>query len=148
MLNFTTSDGTFYDSINLIEKFLQPWAEKVFNAPECNELRKTVLKNFLPVATQVEAAAKGMRPKEMQQSEKVKYLMDPVTKPLITWVCGENENLASSQLSEVWESLLRGIDDAVVYWLKKINCTNMKEIMSLRSEALIAFISTRGYMMA
>ena len=148
MLNFTMSDGTFYDSINLIEKFLQPWAEKVFNTPECNELRKTVLKNYLPVANQVEDAAKGMRPKEMQQSEKVKYLMDPVIKPLITWVCGENENLANSQLPEVWKSLLRGIDDAVVYWLKKINCTNMKEIMSLRSEALIAFISTRGYMMA
>lgn len=148
VLNFTTSDGTFYDSINLIEKFLQPWAEKVFNTPECNELRKTVLKNYLPVANQVETAAKGMRPKEMQQSEKVKYLMDPVIKPLITWVCGENENLASSQLPEVWKSLLRGIDDAVVYWLKKINCTNMKEIMSLRSEALIAFISTRGYMIA
>lgn len=148
VLNFTTSDGTFYASINLIEKFLQPLAEKAFNTPECNELRKTVLKNYLPVASQVEAAAKGMRPKEMQQSETVKNLMDPVIKPLTTWVCGENENLTSSHLPEDWKSLLLGIDDAVVYWLKKINYTNLKEIKRLRSEAMIAFISTRGYMMA
>jgi hypothetical protein len=111
-------------------------------------LRRTVLKNYLPVASSVEVAARGMRPKEMQQSEQIKNLMDPVIKPFTTWICGENENLASSQLPEAWKSLLVGIDDAVVYWAKNKDCNNMKEIKSLRSEAMIAFISTRGYMMA
>ena len=148
VLNFTSSDGQIHDSVNLIEKFLQPLAEKVFNTPECNGLRKTVLKNYLPVASSVETAARGKRPKEMQQSEQIKNLMDPVIKPFTTWICGENENLTSSQLPEAWKSLLLGIDDAVVYWAKNKDCTNMKEIKSLRSEAMIAFISTRGYMMA
>jgi hypothetical protein len=148
VLNFTSSDGQIHDSVNLIEKFLQPLAKKVFNTPECNGLRRTVLKNYLPIASSVEGAAKGMRPKEMQQSEQIKNLMDPVIKPFTTWVCGENENLTSSQLPEAWKALLLGIDDAVVYWIKNKDCTNMKEIKSLRSEAMIAFISTRGYMMA
>ena len=148
VLNFTSSDGQIHDSVNLIEKFLQPLAEKVFNTPECNGLRRTVLKNYLPVASSVEVAARGMRPKEMQQSEQIKNLMDPVIKPFTTWICGENENLTSSQLPEAWKSLLVGIDDGVVYWAKNKDCNNMKEIKSLRSEAMIAFISTRGYMMA
>ena len=148
VLNFISSDGRTHDSVNLIEKFLQPLAEKVFNTPECNGLRRTILKNYLPIASSVEGAARGMRPKEMQQSEQIKNLMDPVIKPFTTWVCGENENLTSSQLPEAWKSLLLGIDDAVCYWAKNTDCTNMKEIKNLRSEAMIAFISTRGYMMA
>ena len=87
-----------------------------------------------------------MRPKQMQESEKIKNLMDPVIQPLTTWVCGKNENLTSSQLPEVWKSLLLGIDDAVVQWAKNIQSTDMKEIKRLRSEALVAFISTRGLM--
>ncbi len=146
VLNFKASDGKTYESVNLIERFLQPMAEKAFNTPECNQLRKTVLKNYLPVASSVEAAARGMRPKEMQQAEKVKNLMDPVVEPFTKWVCGANENLTSSQLPEAWKALLLGIDDAVVYWVKNKDCTNMKEIKNLRSEAMIAFISTRGYM--
>lgn len=146
VLDFKASNGKTYDSINLIEKFLEPMAERAFSTPECNELRKTVERNYLSVSSAMESAAKGMRPKEMQESEKIKNLMDPVIQPLTTWVCGENENLMSSQFPEVWKSLLLGIDDAVVQWAKNIQNTDMKEIKRLRSEALVAFISTRGLM--
>jgi len=147
VLNFTASNGKTIESINLIEKFLQPLAEEVFNTPECNELRKTVQKNYLSVASSMEAASKGMRPKEMQESEKIKNIMDSVIHPITLWVCGEDENLATSQLPQVWKSMMLGIDLAVVHWLKNSKCNDMKEIKSLRSEAMIAFISTRGYMM-
>ena len=144
--NFAASDGRTYDSINLIQTFLEPMAEGAFSTSECNELRKTLERNYLSVSSAMESAAKGMRPKQMQESEKIKNLMDPVIQPLTTWVCGKNENLTSSQLPEVWKSLLLGIDDAVVQWAKNIQSTDMKEIKRLRSEALVAFISTRGLM--
>ena len=146
--NFAASNGRTYDSINLIQTFLEPMAVGAFSTPECNELRKTLERNYLPVSSAMESAAKGMRPKQMQESEKIKNLMDPVIRPLTTWVCGKNENLTSSQLPDVWKSLLLGIDDAVVQWAKNIQSTDMKEIKRLRSEALVAFISTRGLMIA
>ena len=146
--NFAASNGRTYDSINLIQTFLEPMAVGAFSTPECNELRKTLERNYLSVSSAMESAAKGMRPKQMQESEKIKNLMDPVIRPLTTWVCGKNENLTSSQLPEVWKSLLLGIDDAVVQWAKNIQSTDMKEIKRLRSEALVAFISTRGLMIA
>ena len=143
---FTDSNGHTHDSINLIQSFLEPMAKQAFDTKECNELRKTLERNYLSVSPAVDSAAKGMRPKEMQESEKVKNLIDPVIKPLTTWVCGKTENMASSQLPDVWKSLLLGIDDAVVQWAKNIQSTDMKEIKRLRSEALVAFISTRGLM--
>ena len=123
-------------------------AEKAFNTPECNELRKTLQKNYLPVASTMESAYKGMRPKEMQESEKIKNLMDPVIKPLTTWACGENENLDDSKLPQIWKYLLLGIDDAVIQWAKNIHSADMKEVKRLRSDALVAFISTRGLIIA
>jgi len=144
--NFTASNGQTYHSVNLIEIFLEPMAEGAFSTPECNELRKTLERNYLSVSSAMESAAKIMRPKEMQDSEKVKNLMDPVIEPLTTWVCGKNNNLTSSQLPEVWKSLLLGIDDAVIQWAKNIQSTDMKKIKRLRSEAMVALLSLRGLM--
>ncbi len=146
VVDFKAGNGKTYDSINLIEKFLEPMAEQAFSTPECDELRKTIERNYLSVSSVMESASRGMRPKEMQESEKIKNLMDPVIQPLITWVCGENENLSNSQIPDVWKSLLLGIDDAIVQWAKNIQSTDMKQIKHLRSDALVAFISTRGLM--
>ncbi|MCE2871336.1 MAG: hypothetical protein LW714_08000 [Oxalobacteraceae bacterium] len=147
VLDFTASNGEIYGSINLIEKFLQPLSEQVFNTEEFTNLRENLEKNYLPVASKIDIAAKGMRPKEMQLSEKLKNIMDPVIKPLTTWVCGEKAKFAESCLPSAWKSLLLSIDDAVVQWAKNCKPTNMKEVKRLRHEALVAFISTRGYMM-
>ena len=144
--NFAASNGRTYDSVNLIHTFLEPMAEGAFSTQECNELRKTLERNYLPVSSAMESAAKSMRPKEMQDSEKVKKFMDPVIEPLTKWVCGKNDNLKSSQLSEVWKSLMLGIDDAVVQWAKNIQSTDMKKIKRLRSDAMVALLSTRGLM--
>ena len=73
--------------------------------------------------------------------------MDPVIKPLVNYVCGENQKLVDSHLPQAWKSLLLGIDDAVMQWAKKHKTNDIKEVKRLRSEALVAFISTRGYMM-
>jgi len=143
---FTASDGQTYDSINIIEKFLEPMVEKIFTTPECNNLLKNLERSYLPVASAMEAAAKGMYPEQMHQSEKISSIMDPVVQPLTKWVCGESETLNSSQLPVSWKSLLLGIDDAIVQWVKNIHSTDMKEIKRLRSEALVGFISTRGLM--
>jgi hypothetical protein len=148
VLNFQASNGTTYDSINLITAFLEPMAKKTFNTSECNEIRKLLEKKYLPIATTMAATAKDMRPKEMQQSEKIRILMDPVIRPLTNWVCGENENLDDSRLPQDWKSLLLGIDDAVVQWAKKSQSSDLRAIKRLRSEALVAFISTRGLMIA
>ena len=111
---FKVSNGKTYDSINVIEKFVNPHAEQVFNTKEYTELRENLEKNYLPVASAVKSDTKGMTGRQMHQAEKIKNLMDPVIKPLTFWMSGDNENLASSQLPEAWKSLLLGIDDAVV----------------------------------
>ena len=147
VLNFKASDGNVYDSINLIEKFLQPLAEKVFSTNESTKLMATLQKEYLPHAASMEKTAKSLRPKQMQESEQIKNIMDPVIKPLVNYVCGENQKLVDSHLPQAWKSLLLGIDDAVMQWAKKHKTNDIKEVKRLRSEALVAFISTRGYMM-
>lgn len=140
------SSGTPYEPINLIEKFLQPAAEASFNTLEWTKIRDRLINNYSSVAEDVEPIAKGMRPAEMQKSEKLKALMDPVIQPLIDQVCGADQTLEGSKLPDFWKRMLRGVDDAVMLWAKKTNFDSQKELNQIRKQGLIALISTRGVM--
>lgn len=140
------SSGTPYEPINLVEKFLQPAAEASFNTQEWTKIRDRLIKAYLPVAEIVESIAKGMRPAEMQKSEKLNALMDPVIQPLVDQVCGADQTLEGSGLPDFWKRMLRRVDDTVMLWAKKTNFDNQKELNKIRKQGLIALISTRGVM--
>jgi hypothetical protein len=147
VFDFKDSNGVTHNSINLIEQFLQPMADKTFNTHECNNVINNLEKNYLEVASTIEKAAEGLTSKQALENKEIKNTIEKLIQPVAKWICGENETLESSSFPDSWKLLLRGIDDAVVQWAKKINCKNMEEFKALRSRAMVAFISTRGPMM-
>ncbi len=140
------SSGTPYEPINLVEKFLQPAAEALFNSQEWTKIRDRLISNYSSVAEDVELIARGMRPAEMQKSEKLKEIMDPVIQPLFEQVCGTDQTLEGSGLPDFWKRMLRSVDDAVMLWAKKTNFDNQKELNQIRKQGIIALLSTRGVM--
>jgi len=148
VLDFSTSGGGEHTQINLIERFLQPKATALFSTDESEVLRKKMVKAYAKVADMVEARSKGMRGGEMVNSESVKTLMDPVMAPLIQFICGPDLKFATSTMPDFWKRLLSSIDNSIIQWTSKLgNCTP-QEVVQLRKEALVAFISTRGIMVA
>ena len=142
----TNSNGDIYEPINLINRFLEPEAEAAFNTQEWTKLRDRLISSYLPVSKNVELIANGMKPSQMQESDKLKRILDPIIQPLVDQVCGADRTFAGSGLPDYWKRLLRGVDDAVIHWGKKTNCTDHKELNQFRKEGLIVFLSTRGMM--
>ena len=144
VFNFKDSNGVTHNSINLIDQFMEPMAEKILNTKECTTVINNLEKNYLQVASSIERATVGMTSKRSLESVEVKNILEELIQPVTTWICGHNETLNSSKLPDAWKMLLRGIDDAIVQWAKKISSTDLKEIHRLRSEAVVAFIAVRG----
>jgi hypothetical protein len=144
VFNFKDSNGVTHNSINLIDQFMEPMAEKILNTKECTTVINNLEKNYLQVASSIERATEGMTSKRSLESVEVKNILEKLIQPVTTWICGGNETLNSSKLPDAWKILLRGIDDAIVQWAKKISSTDLKEIHRLRSEAVVAFIAVRG----
>jgi len=144
VFNFKDSNGVTHNSINLIDQFMMPMAEKIFNTKECTTVINNLEKNYLQVASSIERATVGMTSKQSLESVEVKTILENLIQPVTTWICGDNETLNSSKLPDAWKILLRGIDDAIIQWAKKISSTDLKEIHRLRSDAVVAFIAVRG----
>ena len=147
VFDFKDSNGVNHNSINIVDQFLMPMTEKIFNTQECNNVFSNLEENYLEQASSIEKAAGDLTSKQAQETEEIKNTLEELIRPVTAWICGENETLDSSNFPDSWKLLLCGIDDAVVHWAKKINCTNREEFKALRSEAMVAFISTRGPMM-
>lgn len=144
VFNFRDSNGVTHNSINLIDQFLEPMAEKILTTQECNTVINNLEKKYLQAASSIEKATEGMTSKRSLETVEVKNILEALIQPVTTWICGDNETLNSSKLPDAWKILLRGIDDAIIQWAKKISSADLKEIHRLRSDAVVAFIAVRG----
>jgi hypothetical protein len=144
VFNFRDSNGVTHNSINLIDQFLEPMAEKILTTQECNTVINNLEKKYLQVASSIDKATEGMTSKRSLESVEVKNILEALIQPVTTWICGDNETLNSSKLPDAWKILIRGVDDAIVQWAKKISSADLKEIHRLRSDAVVAFIAVRG----
>ena len=138
--------GNSYSPINLIQTFLEPKAQAVFGNNLWKNAAKKMCTKYSDVAVSAKLLWDSLDAELRQGNISLQQMMDPVIQPLLDLLCGGDKTFASSSLPEEWKQLLKGIDDGVIKWIKKIDFNEPTEINRLRKQALSCFISTRGYM--
>lgn len=138
--------GNSYSPINLIKTFLEPKAQAAFGNSVWKNAAKRMCTKYPDVAVSVNSIWGSMGKEPLQANIPLQQIMDPVIQPLLDLLCGGDKTFASSSLPEEWKQLLNGIDDGIIKWMKKIDFNEPTEINRLRKQALVCFISTRGFM--
>ncbi len=144
---YTTTSGVYYEEVNVIKDFSQPFVSHLLTTGESEEVRLKLMRAFDKVAEKVNTLSQqgdDVRTSDLLKNEEFITLMQPIVQIFMDYVCGIERTLASSRLPEPMKKLLLTIDKHLILWFEVCGTELPKHLLLLRQNAQVGFIATRS----
>ena len=133
------------DADNAIIQFAEPFMAHYFDTKVMSGRLAEVTENYHGVAKTARALYQ-QNAYNFGKDEAVKKLMEPVIAPVVDYICGEKNTIASSKMPAPVLAMLLSLDEEVQEWYKKNGSNDPAELLKARQKALISFFGTRSFM--
>ncbi len=144
---YTTTSGVYYEEVNVIKDFSQPFVNHLLTTGESEEVRLKLLRAFDKVAEKANMLSQhgdDVRTSDLLKNEEFITLMQPIVQIFMDYVCGTERTLASSRLPEPMKKLLLTIDKHLILWFETCGTELPKHLLLLRQNAQVGYLATRS----
>ncbi len=144
---YTRTSGGKLEDVNVITQFSQPFVKELLWKGESERVRQQIIHDFEKLEGKI--AALNKEGEELPISVLLKHpeflrLMKPLEDTFIDYVCGPERTLASSRLPDPVKQLLLSIDKHLIEWFEQCGTGKPKDLMALRTNALVGYLATRS----
>jgi len=144
--DYRSAAGTFYEKLNIIERYCEPFISHHLDHQKLDELLQKVMREYDKVGDKVTKLSEGLRAVEQVNHPEIVVLMAPLMKLLGDYFFGSDMKLKSSKFPDPIKKLLIEIDRQVIAQFEKTGSGEMRELFERRKSALVGFISTFSFM--
>ncbi|MGB4344897.1 MAG: hypothetical protein WBJ21_00710, partial [Burkholderiaceae bacterium] len=131
---------------NAITVYLEPFMNHYFDTPAVNEKLQAIQHGYEQKQPEIQAMYDNEGARNFSRSDKVKTVMLPIISPIVKFICGEKNSLASSGLPKPVLELMLAVDEEVQIWFAKNGNGNAEDLKTARQNALKSFFGTRSFM--
>lgn len=146
IIDYRSAAGTFYEKLNIIERYCEPFISHHLDHPKLDELLQKVMREYDKVGDKVTKLSEGLRAVEQVNHPEIVALMAPLMKLVGDYFFGSDMKLKSSKFPDPIKKLLIEIDRQVIAQFEKTGSGEMRELLQRRKSALVGFISTFSFM--
>ena len=144
--DYRSAAGTFYEKLNIIERYCEPFISHHLDHQKLEELLQKVMREYDKVGDKVTKLSEGLRAVEQVNHPEIVVLMAPLMKLVGDYFFGSDMKLKSSKFPDPIKKLLIEIDRQVIAQFEKTGSGEMRELFERRKSALVGFISTFSFM--
>jgi len=144
--DYRSAAGTFYEKLNIIERYCEPFISHHLDHQKLDELLQKVMREYDKVGDKVTKLSEGLRAVEQVNHPEIVVLMAPLMKLVGDYFFGSDMKLKSSKFPDPIKKLLIEIDRQVIAQFEKTGSGEMRELFERRKSALVGFISTFSFM--